>query len=452
MKKNLSLFLFLICLAACGGGTTASLDSTTFTVSTIVPASAVTGVATDANIVVTLSAAVDDTTVSGNFTVTPAGGSAVSGSFSYNTDKTEITFNPTGDLSPSTVYTVALTASIQTSADVALTASSTTFTTGADTVAPTVTVKNSAGTTLATSGNSLTITKSSAEDISITFSEAMDTSTITSSNVTLTCNGITQGTLAAATDTDSVSGNEWTYTLSDTNFPQNTCTLAFTTGVKDANANAIAATSYALLASCGPNDEFTDSATLSSCWTENDDNSSGTFDINSTTSGQLTGVHNETDSDEATLTFPSIWKRVTGDFAVTLHVSSVDSGTDRETMAFSAVEASGSATNYLDLWFGRDNTPGRNELFAQVNGGADQADNLSSDATALYLCLIRSGNTVTAKFSSDGTSFSNITGASVTLTTTNTDIHVGLLSDGAATGFTAIAQLIHFNEGSTTCP
>ena len=432
-----------------GAGGGALIVDTGFSVSSIVPADAAEDVAVSDNIVVTFNEPVDDSTLEGNFVVSSSG-TAVGGTFSTNEDKTVVTFDPTSNLAMATTYDVTLSNSIKNSSGISLTEFSSIFETA---VAPTVVVKNAAGTALASSGDAVAPT----DDLKLFFSEPMSADTVSTSSVIMICNGVAVVPAISEVDhdSDSIEHNEWTLFFGL--LPQNDCVLSFGDSITDANGVAMAATDFSFDSTCGPNDEFSDATTLQNCWTENDSDNLVTLDINTTASGKLFFAHESTDytnGDE----YPVLWKRVTGDFAATVSFNSTDSGASQEQLLLSAVEAQTPVTNALDLWFGRNSNyhPTSRVVYfdktiSDVDTTAESAA-LTTVASKIYFCIVRSGDVVTGYYAANaGDSFVAISGASMTLSTTDeTDIQIGGISTG--NGFTFQADYIRFNAGSTTCP
>jgi hypothetical protein len=165
---------------------------------------------------------------SSTFTLTPAGGTAVTGNVSYSGGSSTAVFTPASPLAYNTVYTATITTGVQNPAGTALAASDTWSFTTATGPAPTVTA--------VTPGNGSTGLVANTT-ITATFSEAMNASTITASTFTLTPQG---GAPVSAT----VSYNATTFTATLTpNAPlaaNKTYTAAVTTGVVGATGNAIA--------------------------------------------------------------------------------------------------------------------------------------------------------------------------------------------------------------------
>ncbi len=113
------------------------VDTTPPSVSAVVPADGATDVAITDPVAVTFSESVVDTSVS--IAVTPAGGSAIAGSTSYDAGSNTATFTPSGPLTNSVVYTVDVSGATDAAGNT-MTPSATSFTTTAvaDTTPPSV--------------------------------------------------------------------------------------------------------------------------------------------------------------------------------------------------------------------------------------------------------------------------------------------------------------------------
>jgi O-glycosyl hydrolase len=196
------------------------------TVTAVTPASAATGVAVSTTVTATFSEAMNSSTITAStFTLTPAGGAAVTGTVSYS--NSVATFTPSANLAGSTLYTATITTGAQNSSGTALAASySWTFTTAAA-LAPTVTVVTPAS---AATGVAASTTVTAA------FSEAMNASTITSSTFTLTAAGG-----AAVTGTVNYSNFVATFTPSANLAYSTQYTATITTGVQNTAGTALAA-------------------------------------------------------------------------------------------------------------------------------------------------------------------------------------------------------------------
>ena len=216
-------------VAGCGGSSTSTTPPTALAVNSVTPATGSTGVAVTAPVTATFNEVMNATTINAStFTLTAAGGTAVTGNVSYSAGSSTAVFTPASPLAYNTVYTATITTGVQNPAGTALGANDTwSFTTAAG-PAPTVTaVTPGNGSTGVAAGTTVTAA----------FSEAMNALTITASTFTLTPQG---GAPVSAT----VSYNATTLTATLTpNAPLTagvTYTAAVTTGVVGATGSAIA--------------------------------------------------------------------------------------------------------------------------------------------------------------------------------------------------------------------
>jgi len=222
-------------IAGCGGGGSNSGGgggggNTPPTVAAVTPTNGATGVAVASSVTATFSEAMTSSTITtSTFTLTPQGGSAVTGTVSYNSGTFAATFVPIVPLAYSTTYTATITTGVQSSAGTALASNYTWSFTTAPVPPPTVTaVTPTIGAT--------SVAISSA--VTATFSVAMNASTITGSTFTLTPQG---GSAVAATV--SYSAGSLTATLTPTTSLTNntTYTATITTGVTSSGGSALAA-------------------------------------------------------------------------------------------------------------------------------------------------------------------------------------------------------------------
>ncbi len=209
-----------------GGGSGPVPDTTAPTVSSSIPADGATGVSLNGNITATFSEGMDPATITtSTFTLTQSG-TPVVGAVTYV--GTVATFDPTGNLTASTLYTGTITTGAKDLAGNALAVNKTwSFTTGAgsDTTAPTVssTIPADLATGVSLNGS-----------ISTTFSEAMDPATITTTTFTLKQGGTSVlgvVTYVGTTATFKPTGNLAASTL---------YTATITTGATDLAGNALA--------------------------------------------------------------------------------------------------------------------------------------------------------------------------------------------------------------------
>jgi hypothetical protein len=208
-------------------------DTNAPTVITVVPANGTTGVALNSNVKVTFSEAMDGasintTTITLRNTATSA---AVAGTVAYDNATNTATFTPSSNLTSGTNYTLTVSTGAKDAAGNPMASAFTsTFTAIViDTSAPTVASVLPANGTIDVPANSA---------VQITFSEAMDASTITSSNITLR-NTATSALIPAAV-TYNTTTHVATLTPSSALAANTGYTVGVSTGVKDAAGNAMA--------------------------------------------------------------------------------------------------------------------------------------------------------------------------------------------------------------------
>jgi methionine-rich copper-binding protein CopC len=212
--------------------TAAVTDVTPPTIVSRTPTNGATGVAVNSNVTITFSEPMDATTINGTtISIKPtAGGANLAATVTCNSPCTVATLDPTADLSNNTNYTVTVTTGVKDAAGNALAAQSTsTFTTIADTTAPTI---------IATSPTNGATNVPVGTAVTVTFSEDMDPLTINATTFTLKT---TVGSVAVA---GVVSYNAATRVATFTpsaNLAANTnYTATVTTGAKDTAGNALA--------------------------------------------------------------------------------------------------------------------------------------------------------------------------------------------------------------------
>jgi hypothetical protein len=205
--------------------TGSTVDATAPTVLSSVPANTATGVANSVHPAVTFSEAMNATTINAtNFTL-KQGATAIAGTVAYS--GTTATFTPSSGLIANTVYTATITTGVKDAAGNAIAGNYTwSFTTAAvaDVTAPTV------GTVVPASGATSVAVNS---DITAAFSEAMNSTTITTTTFTLK-----QGTTAVA-GLVTYSGTTATFNPAGDLTGNTVYTATITTGAQDLAGNAI---------------------------------------------------------------------------------------------------------------------------------------------------------------------------------------------------------------------
>ena len=215
-------------VAGCGGSNTLTTPQTVLAVNSVTPATGSTGVAVTSSVTATFNEVMEASTfTSSTFTLTAAGGTAVTGNVSYTSGTSTAVFTPASPLAYNTAYTATITTGVQNPAGTALGANEIwSFTTAAG-PAPTITaVTPGNGSTGVAAGTTVTAT----------FSEAMRASTITASTFTLTPQG---GAAVSATVSYDATAFTATLTPNQSLTPGVTYAAAVTTGVVGATGSAL---------------------------------------------------------------------------------------------------------------------------------------------------------------------------------------------------------------------
>ena len=206
-------------VAGCGGSNTLTTPQTVPAVISVTPASGSTGVAITAPVTATFNEVMNGTTFNAStFTLTPAGGAAVTGNVSYSAGSSTAVFTPASPLAYNTVYTANITTGVQNPAGTALGATYTLSFTTAPGPAPTVAAVTPGDGSTGLAANTT---------VTATFSEAMDPTTVTGSTFMLTGpSGAVTGTITVD-PTDTI----FTFTPSAPLAYNTTYTALITTGV-----------------------------------------------------------------------------------------------------------------------------------------------------------------------------------------------------------------------------
>jgi cytoskeletal protein CcmA (bactofilin family) len=201
-------------------------DTTKPLVTSVTPLNGAVAVAVTSKPAAVFNESMNSSTINtANFTLTGPGATVVAGAVSYS--GTTATFTPTAVLSGSTLYTATITTGVQDASGNTLAANYVWNFTTADVTAPAVISKTPA------SGASGVIINAMP---TATFSETMDSSTINTTNFTLTGPGLT-----AVAGTISFTGTIATFTPAANLLASTLYTATITTGVKDSAGNSLAA-------------------------------------------------------------------------------------------------------------------------------------------------------------------------------------------------------------------
>jgi hypothetical protein len=208
---------------------TTAADTMRPTVTSISPSSGATGVSTGAQVTATFSEAMDGSTITSSAFELRSSGSLVATTVSYDSATRRATLTPSGALLNLTTYTATVTTGVKDVGGNALSANYVwSFTTVPDTTPPTVTsVSPPSGAAGVSAGTR----------VSVTFSEAMSSSTITSSTLQLR-----NSSGASVPASVSFSSSTSTASLAPSSPLANstTYTATVTTGVKDLVGNSLA--------------------------------------------------------------------------------------------------------------------------------------------------------------------------------------------------------------------
>ena len=217
--------LLVVLMSACGGDGGGSSDTTAPTVSATTPLDGATNVSLNSSVSATFSEAMNAATITSSTFTLKQGTTLIPGAVSYV--GTTATFNPTSNLTASTLYTATVTTGAKDLAGRALAQDMVwSFTTGTtvDTTAPAVTL-----TYPVDAGTNVAINTS----LSATFSETMDAATITTTTFTLT-----QGATAVP-GTVTYIGKIATFNPASNLSASTLYTATVTTGAKDLAGNAL---------------------------------------------------------------------------------------------------------------------------------------------------------------------------------------------------------------------
>lgn len=208
-----------------------TVDNVPPTVVSTVPTVGATNVAIGATVTATFSEAMDTTTINGTtFTLKTTGGTAVTGTVTYDVPSKTARFTPSSPLLNNTGYTATITTGVKDLAGNAMAANKVfAFTTIADTTPPTVSSTSPV--------NGLTAVPVSSV-VTVTFSEAMDAATVTAAG-TFTLKTTVGGTAVTGTVTYNATTHVATFTPAPALLAATNYTATVTTAAKDLAGNAL---------------------------------------------------------------------------------------------------------------------------------------------------------------------------------------------------------------------
>ena len=218
--------------------TVTTIDVTAPTIVQVIPVEGATEASHGADVNVIFSEPMDPSTINGTtFTIRITNGAALPATVTYNAETRRAVLVPTGGLPNFSSITATMTTGAKDLAGNALAAAKVwTFTTRDD-VPPTVIATSPANGATGVAPNSV---------VTITFSENMDASTINAGNITI--RPTSSGTALTATVTYNTTTRVATLTPSAPLSQNVNYTVTVGTGVKDAQGNAIAQTTFAFTA------------------------------------------------------------------------------------------------------------------------------------------------------------------------------------------------------------
>jgi hypothetical protein len=229
--KDISGNALLLTTGSPGIWSFTTADQTPPTVVSTIPTDGATNVAINTTVTATFSEAMDATTISGTtFTLkTTVGGTAVTGTVTYDVPSKTATFTPSSSLSSNSGYTATITTGVKDLAGNAMAANKV-FVFTVDNIPPTV-----LSVSPAPGAAGVLVTS----PVNITFSEAMDAATITAAG-NITVKTTATSTNVTGTVTYNAATNVATFTPTGSLAFGTNYTVTVTTGVKDLAGNAMA--------------------------------------------------------------------------------------------------------------------------------------------------------------------------------------------------------------------
>lgn len=318
-------------------------------------------------------------------------------------------------------------------------------------VSPTVPTVTLTGTALST-GNSTTIATSGTTGISgattspltMTFSTAMSNSTV-SSGLSFQCPSGTSRTPTLATSDNTI------YTITPTAaLPQvSSCVLSLPATITDSSGTALAATSFTYTTGCGTNDDFSNSSTLSSCWTSSFGSASPTVSIASnvlnmtlsTDPGFMPADEHKvfgTDNVTATVSIPTFSGVIAGNYTCGMHIRAGGDGGMQTGIMINIAYSGGNLVVHTGPMDGSAD---------YLSGSLGTGTSSSALSGTLFLRLTQSGTTLTPSYrvGSSG-SFTSLTAVTASLGSSK---NVALFVDSSGSG-TVNCQFSNFTVTGAT--
>ena len=282
----------------------------------------------------------------------------------------------------------------------------------------------------------------------LVFSEAMDPTSVSTESITASCNGVSLNLTIAKT-----SNSE--FAIAASVWPNNNCVVTVAggeDGVKSADGLPMAESAvWTLSPACGFDEQFASADVLSNgCWdVYNDHNYAAVLDSQTSNEDLLT-MHITPDNSESDP--PRIDKKISGDFAATVYFAQVSADQALEKVFANVSAHQDVVADKMELRFGKGILANKfmTKLILTGGAGAESSSLGSSAGSAVYFCFIRSGNSVTAQYSFNGTSFTAVAG-SATMSDSFATLELGGYNNGGD-GMSAKADWVSIQEGAATCP
>lgn len=407
--------------AKSSAGVAATASSWSFTTVaptfTISPTNGATGVAVTSTVAVTFDTAMDSTTITtSTFSITGVSLFDVS----YSSGTKTATLTPTYGLSYATSYTVTLTTGIKSSGGIAIAASTTTFTT-ADVPTPSISIFTDGGdATIASSGTNINPSYFTAAFNPGDGSSGMDASTVTASNVSLTCNNTD---ITSMLTVSQVSTTIFRFTLTNAwQYQAETCTFGFSSSIQNAEGGALTATSYTDFATayalnddfnvdtCSGYDGVRAGVSASSCTALK--STFATFNTSNSSLDWSFGGPKEVNLYKEEVTVGSSFEMIV-DMATNIGFSGGGLGNGYDSLIWYILSSAYSGTSGSYVGIGIKNISGTQvcvvEIYSSIYGLSRAGAACSSSSAHYYIKVTSTGSAVTYQYSADGTNYTDLT-------------------------------------------